>query len=372
MDLNKLMQKQAEAHESLKQALETKASSETIEKIQKALDDIEVKMQRANTQAIKEEIKGQFKVDKEHKSAFEKFARQGEKNLTAEERKTMFTSNDTTGGYLASFEYDNQIIKNLVEMSPVRRYARVTPTSKRGVHVPVRTGTPTAYWTSEGEDMTNTKSTYGLKELENHSMTAKITIHQDDLDDSDFNLESELVADATEQFAVLEGQAFLTGDTKKKPEGLLFNDKIVEVESAGVGVIEGDDLVDLFYSIKSGYSANGVWFLNRNTIKAVRKLKDNEGRYLWTPMGGLDGLPYNSILGRPYVEIPDMPDIATGATPIAFGDIQRAYRISDRKGIETVRDNMTLAGKREVIFYMHKRVGGMVVLPEAVAKLKIK
>lgn len=346
---------------------------QNMHKLQDAIDVMESKMQTPNFGTKNIDIeKGLFEVKREHKEAFDKFARNGVDSVTPEELKTMTVQNDTTGGYLASFDYDNQIIKGLVESSPIRQLCRATTTSKRGIHIPVRNSVPSAYWTDVREEAEESNSSYGLKELENHSMSAKIIIHQDDLDDSDFNMQSEIIMDATEQFAVLEGKGFLTGDTKKKPEGILFNDAISDLESTGNGAISGDDLVKLFYKIKTGYSSNGTWIMNRNTIRDIRLLKDGQGRYLWTPMGGIEGLAYNSILGRPYREMVDMPDVASGSLAIAFGDFNRGYRISDRKGITTVRDSITKAGTREVIFYFHKRVGGMVTLSEAITRLKIK
>lgn len=369
-----MIQEMNQSFNVFKEMVEKKASKEEIDKVQNAMDAIEVKMQRVNFGGPVETKKqeGTFEVKQEHKAAYEKFCRQGGSILTAEEIKTMTISNDTTGGYLASYDYDNAIIKDLIDVSELRPLCRVSSTGKRGIYVPIRKGVPTAYWTGEGESSQESQGGYGLHEIDTHSMTAKIVLHQDNLDDSDFDLAMEIQADAVEQFGVLEGKGFLYGDTKKKPEGILFNPDIPTLVSAGATAVSGDDLLNLFYEIKTRYSDKGAWLMNRKTIRDIRKLKDSQGRYIWTPMGGIEGLPYNSINGRPYKEMPDMPDIATGAKAIAFGDLQRGYRIVDRKGIETTRDNLTRAGNREVIFFLHKRVGGMVVLPQAMVTLTIK
>jgi HK97 family phage major capsid protein len=108
--------------------------------------------------------------------------------------------------------------------------------------------------------------------------------------------------------------------------------------------------------------------MNRQTLGAVRKLKDGEGNYLWMP--GIAGNVPNTILGAPYVEMPDMPNIGAGLFPIAVGDWQRAYRVVDRVLISVLRDPFTQSGSGQILFRARKRVGGAVTLGEAIVKVK--
>jgi HK97 family phage major capsid protein len=109
--------------------------------------------------------------------------------------------------------------------------------------------------------------------------------------------------------------------------------------------------------------------LNRFTLGAVRKLKDANDSYIWQP--GLSAGVANTILGAPYVEVPDMPDVAAAAFPIAFGDWRRAYVIVDRIAMSVLRDPFTRGSQGQVKFLARRRVGGQVVLAEAVRKLKV-
>jgi HK97 family phage major capsid protein len=131
---------------------------------------------------------------------------------------------------------------------------------------------------------------------------------------------------------------------------------------------QGDGLINTYYGLKTAYAKNAVWTMNRATIGAVRKLKDSTGRYIWVP--GVANAAPNTILDASYVELPDMPDVAAGAFPIAFGDFQKGYRIVDRVLISVLRDPFTQADNGMVKFLARKRVGGAVVLGEAIAKLK--
>ena len=127
-----------------------------------------------------------------------------------------------------------------------------------------------------------------------------------------------------------------------------------------------DILIDLVYALKSGYRQNANWVMNRKTQAAIRKLKDDDGNYLWQPpaMPGARAM----LMGFPLVEAEDMPDIASDETPIAFGDFARGYLVVDRTGVRVLRD--PYSAKPYVLFYTTKRVGGGVQDFDAIKLLK--
>jgi HK97 family phage major capsid protein len=133
--------------------------------------------------------------------------------------------------------------------------------------------------------------------------------------------------------------------------------------------ISAIDLLALQDSLKEPYAGRGTWVMNRQTMSAIRLLTDNRGDFLWQP-GLTDDVPA-TILGRPYLLATDMPDIAVNAAPVIFGDIYRAYVIVDRVHTEVKRLAEKYADLGVVGFIARKRVGGKVILPEAVKKLKI-
>src|SRR5262249_25434665 len=125
-----------------------------------------------------------------------------------------------------------------------------------------------------------------------------------------------------------------------------------------------DKLIDLIYAPKTQYRQNARFVMNRKTVSAVRKLKDGDDRYIWEPndAGG------STLLGYPVSEIEDMPDIATDARAIAFGDFARRYLFVDGGGVRWLRDPSS--AKPYVFFSVTKRVGGGVKNSAPIKTLK--
>ncbi len=295
--------------------------------------------------------------------------------LSREEMKALTVGQDPTAGYLAPVEFAREIIKGEVEFSPLRTVARVRPTSRRALQLPKRTGTFGAVWTAESGTRSETEGlTYGLEEFPTHEMYALVDISEQMMEDSEFSLEEELQQEFSEQFAVTEGTAFVDGNGAGKPEGLLQGTGVAETNSGSAGSVadasgQANGLIDLYHGLKTAYALQGTWLINRATLGEVRKLKDGQNNYVWQP-GLANGIP-NTILGQPYVEVPDMPDVAAGAFPIIFGDVRRAYTIIDRINLSVLRDPFTQATSGNVRFIARRRVGGQVVLAEAIRKLKV-
>lgn len=291
------------------------------------------------------------------------------------EKKQMLISDDTTGGYLAvPPDVISEVIKDVVEFSPIRSLARVRTTSSRSVKQPKRTGTISASW-GGGEAKTNKyganqKITYGMEEVPNHELVARVAISLEDLEDTAVDLVQVLNEEASEQFGVAEGTAFVTGDADKKPEGILTNGTIPIINSGNASDLTADGIFDLYFGVKTFYTQRASWLLNRSTINRIRKFKHSgDGTYIWSP--GLNEATPPSILGRPIVEAVDMPDIAADAFPIVFGDIQRLYMIVDRLALAVQRDDFTESDNGLVIFRLRRRVGGQVMQAEAAAIQKV-
>jgi HK97 family phage major capsid protein len=299
----------------------------------------------------------------------------GSAALSREEMKALTVGADPTAGYLAPVEFAREIVKGEVEFSPLRSIARVRQTSRRALQMPKRRGTFGAVWTAEQATRSETEGlTYGLEEFPTHEMYALVDVSEQMMEDSEFNLEEELQQEFSEQFAVTEGTAFVAGNGVGKPEGILQNGEVAETVSGSASSIadssgQANGLIDLYHDLKTGYALQGWWLLNRATLGEVRKLKDGQNNYVWQP-GLANGVP-NTILGQPYLEVPDMPDVGAGTTPIAFGDVRRAYTIVDRVTLSILRDPFTQATSGNVRFIARRRVGGQVVLAEAIRKLKV-
>jgi HK97 family phage major capsid protein len=159
------------------------------------------------------------------------------------------------------------------------------------------------------------------------------------------------------------------GGTTEAAGFLLDAAGLASFNSGAANAITADGLIDLYHGLKTAYAKNGVWTLNRSTLGAIRKLKDDNGQYLWVP-GIANGIA-NTILGSSYAEMSDMPNIAANAYPVAFADWKKLYVIIDRVGISFQPDYMTGADDGLVVFRARKRTGGGVRQAEAGVRLKI-
>jgi HK97 family phage major capsid protein len=292
--------------------------------------------------------------------------------IFAPEGKAMSLGDETAGGYLAPPEFVQDIIKGVQLISPIRPLAQVRTTSRRSVQYPVRSGVFAAKWTAETGTRAETAGLkYALEDIPNHEMYADVLVSDQDLEDSAFNLEQEIMDNCTEQFAKAEGAAFVNGTGNGQPEGLLTNTSIATDNpgASATGNITAAGLITIWGNLKTVYSKQATWLLNRQSIAQIRGLVDGQGRFLWEP-GLADGTPPN-LLGSPYIEVPDMPSTptATGTTfPIMYGNIKRGYLIIDRINVVVRRLQEKYAESGQIAYLVRKRVGGQVVLPEAIRK----
>ena len=277
------------------------------------------------------------------------------------------------GGYLAPIELSGEILKRVTEISPVRSLARVRTTSSRTLAQPKRTSAPVAQWTAlEGSGKAaETNIVWARREIVPHEMYVTIDAANEALEDPIYDIASEVQEDAAEAFALLEGNSFVNGLGVGESEGFLVNSNVASTDSgsaAGIADSSGtaDGLLSMKYALKDLYRRSGMWLMTRGTLGAVRRLKDGDGNYVWSPHLNSN----NTIDGDPYMELPDMPVIAVNAFPIVFGDLRRAYTVADRIQLEVLRDPYTLATSGETRFICRRRVGGKIVMAEAIGKLK--
>jgi len=289
------------------------------------------------------------------------------------EKKAMTVGDATTGGYLAPAEFVNDIIKFDVLYSPIRTLAKVRQTKNRSIQIPKKKQSASAAWVTEiGTRSETTNPKFGLEEIPTHEMYALAKISKQDLEDTAFDLQGFLVDEFGEQFGVLEGEAFLTGNAVGKPEGILVNSAITGFTGATTsGKVVADDMLETLYALNDRYARSATWLWKRSTTLAIAKLKNaTTGDYLWQPGFQVQGQP--NVLGRPYVECKDMPAEGNGAKAVAIGDFRSGYIIVDRLEVEIMVDPYTSKSTGCVEISARKRVGGQVVLPEAIKIYTLK
>jgi HK97 family phage major capsid protein len=318
----------------------------------------------------------------EHKAAFESYVRSGESaGLRALETKAMSVGSNPDGGYLVPSEVETVIGERLAAISPIRAISGVRTVSANVYKKPFMTSGPAVGWVGETDTPTTTTSPtlaeLSFPAMELYAMPAATATL---LEDSAVNIDQWLAAEVDQAFAVQEGAAFVNGDGSNKPTGFLHQTIVAEsawawgklgyiaTGSAGAFSSTGavDPLIDLVYALKAGYRQNGTFVMNRRTQSAIRKLKDEDGQYLWSPP--VQGGGRSTLLNYPVVEAEDMPDIAANAYALAFGDFARGYLVVDRAGVRVLRD--PYSAKPYVLFYTTKRVGGGVQDFDAIKLLK--
>lgn len=310
--------------------------------------------------------------------AFEGYIRRGAEALEAGERKALSVGTDPAGGYLAPAQMEAELLRNIVELSPLRRLANVKTGSGPALITPRRVASISAQWTAEMQETSLSQPSFGQLEVVAHSITASTEITTQLLEDAGVDIETELATEFAEQFATTEGTAFATGNGVGRPRGFLTYDagtgdgQVEQVPTGSATEVTADSLVKLLYSLKTAYRRGAVWLMNRRTIGTIRSFKTGDGTYLWSELGGqlIPGQP-DRLLGLPVEEDPSMPDIAAGALPIALADWRRAYRIFDRRGLQVLRDPYTKARSGLVVMTASRRVGGGVQIPEAIKLLRV-
>ncbi|MBD8874853.1 phage major capsid protein [Roseibium polysiphoniae] len=341
---------------------------EALDATQRRLDDLTLKSRRPARGGQAE--RGQTSQAIEHKAAFESYVRTGrEQALRPLEVKALSASSDPDGGYLVPEETEAGILRRLSEVSPIRAIAGVRQVSAATYKKPFSISGPQTGWVGETaarpETSTPTLAELSFPAMELYAMPAATASL---LDDAAIDMDAWIAEEVETAFAEQEGAAFVNGDGVNKPTGFLSVPRVAETawawgslgtistgEAGGFATLApGDKLLDLIYSLKSGYRQNARFVMNRRTQGALRKLKDGDGNYLWQPPASAGAAA--TLLNFPVTEAEDMPDIAIDAPAIAFGDFRRGYLIVDRMGVRILRD--PYSAKPYVLFYTTKRVGG--------------
>ncbi len=275
---------------------------------------------------------------------------------------------DSEGGYLVPDEYERTLVEALEEENIFRQMAKVIKTSSGDRKIPVVASKGTASWIDEEGAYPESDDSFGQVSIGAYKLGTMIKVSEELLNDSVFDLQSYISREFARRIGAKEEEAFFTGDGKGKPLGVLAATGGAEtgVTAASATAVTADELMDLYYSLKSPYRKKSVWVLNDSTIKAIRKLKDNNGQDLWQP--SLTAGAPDMILGRPIKTSAYMPAIAAGAKTIAFGDFSY-YWIADRQGRSFKRLNELFAATGQVGFLASQRVDGKMILAEAVKVL---
>ena len=360
-------------------------ATEKVERLSAVLDEQKRMIDRLALKKVRPALGGEGIISPavlEHKEAFQSYIRSGDdRQLRALEEKAMSYGSPQDGGYLVPEELEAEIGKRLAAISPIRSIASVRQVSSAVLKKPFAIGGPATGWVGEAaprpETAASTLDELAFPTAELYAMPAATAAL---LEDSVVDLDAWIASEIETAFAEQEGAAFVNGDGNNKPRGFLSYQQVEDsswnwgkvgyLATGNDGALPEEDpadiLIDLVYALKAGYRQNASWVMNRKTQAALRKIKDKDGNYLWQPPATPGSRAM--LMGFPVVEAEDMPDIASDATPVAFGDFRRGYLVVDRTGVRVLRD--PYSSKPYVLFYTTKRVGGGVQNFEAIKLLK--
>ncbi len=351
-------------------------TADKVERINKALDDLTLKMKRPQLGGPEKD------QPTEHKRAFEAYVRKGETHgLFDIEAKSMSVGSNPDGGYLVPAETEAEIGRLLSNASAMRAISDVRQVSASVYKKPFAITGAASGWIGETAARPETASAT-LAELQFPTMElyAMPAATQSLLDDSVVNLDQWVAQEVRTVFAEQESQAFVTGNGVNRPKGFTDYAKVADaswtwgnigyiatgVAGAFAASNPTDKLIDLAYALKAGFRQNAHWVMNRKTQGVIRKFKDGQGNYIWQPAITADGKA--SLMNFPITESEHMADIATDSFALALGDFRQGYLVVDRVGVRILRD--PYSSKPYVLFYTTKRVGGGVQNFEAIKLMK--
>ncbi|MDE2595757.1 MAG: phage major capsid protein [Sphingomonadales bacterium] len=343
------------------------------------VDEVKSRLEKVSRAAARPQLDGGAAQSPELKGFVEGYLRSGREA----ELKSLSGAVPADGGYAVPREIDGLIAAQLKKMSPIRSIARVVQTGSAGYRKLISTGGTASGWVSETGARPETASPkFAEIAPPTGELYANPSASQSMLDDSVFDLEGWLSGEIAMEFARAEGLAFISGTGTNQPRGFLAGptaatgdaarafgtlQHVVSGNATGFDTTPELKLIDLVQSLRAGHRQGAAWVMNSATLAVVRKLKDSTGTFLWQP--GLSEAQPNRLLGYPVVEAEDMPDVAAGTFPIAFGNFQNGYLIAERSVTRILRDPYT--NKPFVNFYATKRIGGQVLDSDAIKVLKI-
>lgn len=355
------------------------AAEQALGALRSDVDEVKSRLDRVSRAAARPALDGGASASPELKGFVDGYLRNGREA----ELKSLSGAVPGDGGYAVPREIDAMIASQLARLSPIRAIAQVVQTGSAGYRKLVSTGGTASGWVSETAARPET-ATPKFAEIAppTGELYANPAASQAMLDDAAFDLESWLASEIAMEFARAEAAAFINGSGVNQPKGFLGAPAtaagdatrpfgtlqfIASGNATGLDTAPELKLIDLVHTLKAGHRQGACWVMNSATLAVVRKLKDADGSFLWQP--GLSEAQPNRLLGYPVIEAEDMPDIAAGNCPVAFGNFRAGYLVAERSATQILRDPFT--NKPFVHFYATKRIGGQVLDSEAIKLLKI-
>lgn len=347
--LNNFLDKQEEKSQEI--LLEEKRQSQHLEEMLKKHEQLIVESRRLGSAGglVNAELK-----------TFDSVLRMQEKGIRSDV--------NPLGGFAVPEAFSNQVVIKQLEISPIRSICSVSQLPAKAESFPLVNAVVGGGFYEEGVAIpVDNQMRLASVRVNAKRQGVIATATNSEIQDAGFDLISEIQRQVAERFAKDEGASAINGDGVTGMSGILNDSRIGFIKSGSNTGLTFDALIDATGEIESFYEP--IYAFNRKTLAKIRKLKDEVGHYIWQAGNLGAGIP-NQINGFNYVILPDMPDVATGTFPILFGDF-RQYKIGDRRSLNVIIDDKTLADSDQIRYVFSKRIGGAVMQP-AFVKIKIE
>jgi len=270
---------------------------------------------------------------------------------------TVGTSAD--GGYVVPQTYQETVLEKLNTLSSTRSISNVLATTSTK-NIPVEGDAPTFAWIEETGAYGETKSTFANQQLKAWKLGGIIKVSDELLKDTMIQFEAYMANQIAKGIDKAEAPAFCTGDGTNKPTGYVTGlTATADTTTAATSAITGAEMAKIYYALPEAYRTRATWRMNTKTLQAIRELNDGNGVYFYK-----DEIKNGTIEGRPFKIDENLPNMATGAKFLVFGDFS-FYQIADRGDMEIARLNETYAANGLVGFRVTVRVDAKRMLDEA-------
>lgn len=268
--------------------------------------------------------------------------------VTDEHRAENLTKTDN--GALIPQTIANKIIKKVYDISPILE--KTTKYNVKGeLKIPKYKAEADNIVMAYSNEFTELEAKAG--EFETISLTGYLAgvlslISNSLINNSQFDIVSFVIDQMAYNVSRFIEKELLIG-TDNKIEGL--KGVSLTTTAAKATVIKADELIDLQDSIKDAFQQNAMWIMNSKTRTAIRKLKDNNGRYLLqddvnSPFG-------KTLLGKPVYCSDNMPELAASTTTIYYGDMSGlAVKIVEALEINVLREKYATQHATGVVGWM--------------------
>jgi len=323
--------------------------------------------------------------ERAYRKAFDRYLRHGLADLETEERKLLRdgykdegeevraqeSGTTTKGGYAVPQTMDKRLVQALEQAGTIRQHATVLETAGGGtITIPKVTAHGAASWAAESSTIVDVEETFAEASLGAHKAVKMVKVSIELLEDSGVDIEAYIASEIGRRIGLLENDAYETGGTAQttKPNGIV-NTATVGVTNASATALTADEFLDLIYSVSRPYRPGARFLVADGIVKAVRKLKDADGQYLWST-GLKEGEP-DRLFGYP-VEIATAMDGAPAANDLValFGDLS-GYFVRDVAGFRIYRLNERFMDAGHIGFLGWHRTDGDLVDTNAVRTMKM-